>query len=374
MKVYLVGGAVRDAVMGVENNDRDFLVVGATAADMKARGYLNVGESFPVFWDPATGDQYALARKERKTGTGYRGFSVEFDPSVSLAEDLSRRDLTINAMARDLETGEIEDPYGGMKDLEAKVLRHVSNAFAEDPLRVVRLARFYARFGDFVIAQETIDLAVSLVHSGELDTLADERFWAEMEKVFEQAEDPFRFFKALWAFGAISDVKFFKDVFGSASVGAVGFGNAFGATKIARHLAKSGSSSEEVLMTFLGLVSSRDAKLSSKAVPTRVKTLVKNMWAVRDMPVDVTPQAVVEFLNKNRAWDPQHQSVNDLVTTMTIAEALGEKFVVSSAMMEHVVAVGRKVTAAPYMHLSGAEIGKAMAGDRLARIFEVMKG
>lgn len=214
MKTYLVGGAVRDSLLGLPSHDTDFVVVGATEEDMFARGYTRVGAHFPVYLDQ-DGNEWALARKERKIGTGYNGFSVEFDPSITIEDDLSRRDLTINAIAQDTETGEIVDPFNGRKDLEAKVLRHTSEAFIEDPLRVIRLARFFSRWNDFTIAADTRQLAMKIVESGEMDTLSDERFWAEMEKMFAQGGDGQRFFSVLWEFGVMTKVKFFTDVFGT---------------------------------------------------------------------------------------------------------------------------------------------------------------
>src|SRR5215218_9769443 len=172
MKTYLVGGAVRDALLGRPYTESDYVVVGATPDDLLALGYRAVGKDFPVFLHPQTGDQYALARTERKTGTGYYGFATRFSPDVTLEEDLARRDLTINAMAKDTD-GTIVDPYGGRRDLEARLLRHVSPAFVEDPLRVLRVARFAARYAPlgFRVAPETMGLMTSIVRSGEMRTL-----------------------------------------------------------------------------------------------------------------------------------------------------------------------------------------------------------
>lgn len=185
VKVYLVGGAVRDLLLGLEPKDKDYVVVGATPAEMIAAGFSQVGASFPVFLHPETGDEYALARTERKTGTGYHGFETFYDPSVTLEDDLQRRDLTINSMAMDLKTGDVIDPFGGRKDLHDGVLRHTSDAFADDPLRVLRLARFASRYG-FKVALPTIDLSIKLVESGELDTLPRERIWTELSKGFSE--------------------------------------------------------------------------------------------------------------------------------------------------------------------------------------------
>src|SRR6202165_3979630 len=177
MKIYRVGGAVRDELLGRPISDRDYVVVGATPEAMIAKGFRPVGRDFPVFLHPESGDEYALARTERKSGRGYHGFTFHVAPDVTLEEDLGRRDLTINAMARDAD-GALIDPYGGERDLSAGVLRHVSPAFAEDPLRVLRVARFAARLG-FAVAPETEALMRSITAGGELATLTPERVWQE---------------------------------------------------------------------------------------------------------------------------------------------------------------------------------------------------
>ncbi|HJV71783.1 multifunctional CCA addition/repair protein [Ideonella sp.] len=179
MKRYIVGGAVRDALLGRPVNDRDWVVVGSTPEAMVAAGYTPVGKDFPVFLHPQTHEEHALARTERKTAPGYRGFVVHADPAVTLEDDLRRRDLTINAIAQD-EHGALIDPYDGRRDLEAKVLRHVSEAFAEDPVRILRLARFAARFHDFSVAPETMALVREMVEAGEVDALVPERVWQEL--------------------------------------------------------------------------------------------------------------------------------------------------------------------------------------------------
>jgi tRNA nucleotidyltransferase (CCA-adding enzyme) len=185
MEVYLVGGAVRDELLGVAVAERDWVVVGGTPGELLTQGYRQVGASFPVFLHPDSGEEFALARTERKQGHGYHGFSVDFHPGVTLQEDLARRDLTINAMARD-EQGLLIDPYGGQRDLEQGVLRHVSDAFCEDPLRVLRVARFAARFADlgFGVDPSTLQLMREMVQTGELEHLVPERIWAELEKAF----------------------------------------------------------------------------------------------------------------------------------------------------------------------------------------------
>lgn len=184
MKTYLVGGAVRDELLGLSVRERDWVVVGATPDELRAQGFKPVGKDFPVFLHPETKEEYALARTERKTGPGYRGFETRFSPDVPLEQDLERRDLTINAIARDEQTGEIVDPFGGQRDIEARVLRHVSPAFVEDPVRVLRVARFAARFAPlgFTVAPETMALMQEIAARGELDALVPERVWQETQR------------------------------------------------------------------------------------------------------------------------------------------------------------------------------------------------
>jgi len=189
MQIYLVGGAVRDQLLQQPVKDKDFVVVGATVSEMLDAGFQQVGADFPVFLHPTTHEEYALARTERKQGSGYKGFSVHASPDVSLEDDLQRRDLTINAMAIEVVSltddtpvsGDVIDYYGGLQDLENKTLRHVSDAFSEDPLRVLRTARFYGRYYDlgFTIAEDTLTLMRQLVNSGELAHLSAERIWQE---------------------------------------------------------------------------------------------------------------------------------------------------------------------------------------------------
>lgn len=206
MKVYLVGGAVRDRLLGLEPGDRDWVVVGETQASMEAAGFKPVGRDFPVFLHPDTGEEHALARTERKSGRGYRGFVVDADPSVSLEEDLGRRDFTINAIAQDAD-GTLVDPYGGAGDLQARVLRHVGPAFVEDPLRVLRAARFMARFAPlgFSVAPETMTLMREMAASGELAELVPERVWQELRRALA-SKQPSAFLRTLHDAGALAVV------------------------------------------------------------------------------------------------------------------------------------------------------------------------
>lgn len=195
MKTYLVGGAVRDKLLGYPHHEHDWVVVGATPEEMLAAGFKPVGKDFPVFLHPKTNEEYALARTERKTGHGYHGFNFYCDPNVTLEQDLERRDLTINAIAQD-DTGELVDPYGGQRDLEQKILRHVSPAFAEDPLRLLRVARFAARYYHlgFHIADETIQLMRDIVAAGEVEHLVSERVWKETERALNEANPEIYFY------------------------------------------------------------------------------------------------------------------------------------------------------------------------------------
>jgi len=206
MKIYLVGGAVRDRLLGLPVQDRDYVVVGATPQDLIALGYKPVGKDFPVFLHPQTREEYALARTERKTGPGYHGFAFIADASVTLEDDLRRRDLTINAIAED-EDGVLVDPFGGAADLRGRVLRHVSPAFAEDPVRVLRVARFAARYAGrgFEVAPETLGLMQQMVRSGEVDHLVPERVWAETQKALTENQ-PSAFLRTLRACGALGRV------------------------------------------------------------------------------------------------------------------------------------------------------------------------
>lgn len=202
MKIYRVGGAVRDALLGLPVRDHDWVVVGATPEALAAAGYLPVGKDFPVFLHPQTREEYALARTERKTAQGYHGFAVHAAPDVTLEEDLARRDLTLNAIAQDAD-GKLTDPYGGQRDIKARVLRHVTSAFAEDPVRILRVARFAARFTDFSVAPETLQLMRDMVAGGEVDALVPERVWQELARGLMERQ-PSRMFEVLRSCGALA--------------------------------------------------------------------------------------------------------------------------------------------------------------------------
>ncbi|MDA0575399.1 multifunctional CCA addition/repair protein [Burkholderia gladioli] len=210
MRIYAVGGAIRDELLGVPVQDRDYVVVGATPEQLAAQGYRPVGKDFPVFLHPRTHEEYALARTERKTAAGYHGFQFYFAPDVTLEEDLARRDLSINAMARELSpdgslVGPVVDPFDGRADLAAKRFRHVGPAFVEDPVRILRIARFAARFADFTVAPETLALMREMVTAGEVDALVPERVWQELSRGLMEAK-PSRMFEVLRECGALARI------------------------------------------------------------------------------------------------------------------------------------------------------------------------
>lgn len=204
IQTYIVGGAVRDELLGLAVEDQDYVVVGSTPEAMEVAGFKPVGKDFPVFLHPKTHQEYALARTERKTGLGYKGFVVHASPDVTLVEDLARRDLTINAIAK-AENGQLIDPFNGLADIQSKTLRHVSDAFAEDPVRILRAARFAARFTDFNVAPETILLMQSMVAAGEVDALVAERVWQEIAKGLMETK-PSRMFDVLRECGALKKI------------------------------------------------------------------------------------------------------------------------------------------------------------------------
>ncbi len=204
MKTYCVGGAVRDELLGFPIKDKDFVVVGATPQAMLDAGYRPVGKDFPVFLHPKTHDEYALARTERKTAKGYKGFTVHASPDVTLEEDLARRDLTINAIAKDAD-GKLIDPFNGQADIQSKILRHVSSAFAEDPVRILRAARFAARLTEFSLAPETLALMRQMVAAGEVNALVPERVWQELSQGLME-QKPSRMFEVLRACGALQKI------------------------------------------------------------------------------------------------------------------------------------------------------------------------
>jgi tRNA nucleotidyltransferase (CCA-adding enzyme) len=295
MQIFLVGGAVRDELLGLPVAERDWVVVGATPDDLTRLGYRQVGKDFPVFLHPDTREEYALARTERKTGPGYHGFAVCFSPDVTLEEDLRRRDLTVNAMARAAD-GSLIDPYGGRNDLSARILRHVSPAFSEDPVRILRLARFAARFAPlgFTVALETADLLTQMVRAGEVEALVAERVWAETAKALRESH-PSVYFATLAGCGALAAV--FPEIDSltaapgglDAALATLDRAAADGAAPRVRFAA---------LMLHLGGVEPVESLCARGRIPTEFRELaVASRRALAAEPVShLEPQALLAFL------------------------------------------------------------------------------
>jgi tRNA nucleotidyltransferase (CCA-adding enzyme) len=293
MQTYIVGGAVRDALLGLPVNDRDWVVVGASPQQLIASGFLPVGKDFPVFLHPETREEYALARTERKTAAGYHGFVFHAEPTVTLEQDLARRDLTINAMAQDPQ-GVIVDPFGGRRDLDDRVLRHVTQAFREDPVRILRVARFAARFRDFSVAPETLRLMREMVDAGEADALVAERVWQELARGLMEAQ-PGRMFDELRECGALA--KLLPEV-----------ESRWGAT-LARVLAEAARRSAPLPVRFACLVHSLGDELRGLCerlrVPTECRELaevVSREHANVDDAANAAPETLVRLLERCDAF------------------------------------------------------------------------
>lgn len=362
MNTYLVGGAVRDSLMGIVPTDFDYVVVGSTPAEMEAQGYTPVGVSFPVYLHPQHDGEYALARTERKTGEGYQGFTTE-TTGVTLEADLARRDLTINSIAYDNETGQYIDPCGGIEDISRRVLRHTSDAFADDPLRVIRLARMYARYVDFSIDHSTVLLVHRIIESGEMDTIPHERYWAELHKVFAdhslQAIGVVRFTAFLHMTGALSKIQFFKDVFGASDYSTL---NAVG-EKFIVHFAKSDPELAVALwITTLVKYSNGSTKFSMPALPTRVSKLLQLSSRLAN-PQWSSAEFNLGILESCGAFGNSTRTLADVVAFLHTIEDVRGAIVL---MLSHVAA--KSVTSEPYLHLKGPAIGAAIRAARAAAI------
>lgn len=360
MKTYLVGGAVRDKLLGLQAKDRDYVVVGSSAEEMLADGYEQVGTGFPVFLHPKTGEEYALARREKKVGAGYTGFEFDVSSDVTLEEDLSRRDLTINSMAMDADDNLI-DPFGGSIDLECRVLRHTSDAFGEDPLRIVRLARFYARYSryTFTVADSTMKLAKEMIDRGDLDELKDERFWRELEKVLSDYS-PEKFFELLFKLDGLNKIDFFTRAFG----GNVTWPDVAAMMQVARKCSLLDKSLR--LDVFVALLAPAEVKSFFSTV--RSAHLYNSLQVLKGLNADCTGQEVNRLLTSSRAWS-ESTTADDLVTAVrTFDNAVGKhSFALTGWQLKHLLAAGRAVTSEPFQHLTGKEIGDAMSADRTSR-------
>jgi len=356
---YLVGGAVRDTLMGFDPKDRDYVVVGASPARMLELGFEEVGQGFPVFLHPETREEYALARRERKTGPGYGGFEFDVDTSVSLEDDLSRRDLTINSMA--MRDGVVVDPFGGQEDLKNRILRHTSDAFGEDPLRVIRLARFFARYRPkgFSVAPETMELAAEMVRRGDLNELPTERFWLEIEKAFSDAH-PEMFFDFLTTLKVYDYVKFFKETFARGS-----------SIAMAKSVKLMFPQRPDMAVTvFSAWRSFSDTK---NFYSSRAKELFDTVNAYADLGGPPTAEELVRFFQKNRFFS-EGTRFDDFLMALGAYEGCTPEPVVYLTWQNVLMFVNaaRTVTAEPFQHLKGREIGDAMFRARVAAVEAVL--
>ena len=375
MKIYAVGGAIRDTLMGLPVHDIDYVVVGSSVEEMVAKGFRPVGKDFPVFLHPETQAEYALARTERKTGKGYKGFHFYADPTVTLEQDLERRDLTINAMAQEVgsdgkQFGPIIDPYNGQEDLAAKVFRHVSDAFAEDPLRLLRIARFAARFPEFTVADETLVALKAIVQSGELNALSAERIWQELARGLVAAK-PMHLFQVLLNTGAATTVlpsrlraQLAEEPFREALIA---------------HFAFAGNSLEErCAITLMNLPAS---EIRSWADCVRMPIEVRDFSEIfSDLNVLVseylsTPYQAVDVLNWfNRAdvWrKPDRAQV-----ILNLAESLGMNVLVLINAMRNALAINTAeiIASVPAEDRSNGErIGGAFEAARLAAVTSALE-
>ncbi|WP_346796097.1 polynucleotide adenylyltransferase [Halomonas sp. Bachu 37] len=386
LQVYRVGGAVRDALLGWPVYDNDWVVVGTTPEDMRRRGFRAVGRDFPVFLHPDTHEEYALARTERKSGHGYGGFVMHASPDVTLEEDLARRDLTINAMAEDSD-GKLHDPYQGRVDLETRVLRHVSPAFIEDPLRVLRTARFLARYAGlgFVIAEETQALMRRIVESDELNHLAAERIWTETEKALGEPH-PEAYFRALHACGAL--VRVMPELF-EVPVDEI--------TGDEPGVQTSESEKDAFLKTFLArlqqvpetdiplahwryarLVESlpeekRQALAMRLRLPNNVARLARHTAASRElleafeMTSRLVPEQVMAWLDRLDAWRKPRQVEGQLAWMMCQAPALGKR-------LAHGWGAASRVEVKPLLEqgYKGKSLGEALADARRQAVAQAL--
>jgi tRNA nucleotidyltransferase (CCA-adding enzyme) len=318
MKIYCVGGAVRDELLGLPVRDRDYVVVGATPEEMVALGFRPVGRDFPVFLHPETHEEHALARTERKTARGYHGFEFHAAPDVTLEQDLARRDLTVNAMARDA-SGTLIDPFGGASDLRAGVLRHVSPAFAEDPVRILRVARFAARFG-FEVAPDTAALMRAMVGNGEADALVAERVWQELAHGLME-KCPSRMFAVLRSCGALARIAPELDALwedagaASSAMAALDAAAQAGATLAGRVAALAGALDPLAVESLAG-------RLKMPADCRELAGLAARHARTIECARELDAQAVLELLDATDAWR-RPQRFDELVRAVLAAEPLG---------------------------------------------------
>lgn len=354
MQVFLVGGAVRDTLLGRQPKDQDWVIVGASQEDIDrlvAEGYTQVGSDFPVFLHPETGDEYALARVERKTGAGYHGFTVKADSNVTVEEDLARRDLTINSMAMS-DGGDVIDPYGGLRDLHNRILRHTTEAFAEDPLRVLRLARFAARFSGWKVAPETIELCKQIGEAGELNHLSIERVWTEMEKAFKEPS-PHRFLEILDECDALKHCKILADLF------------EYNDTD--KRLMSKLSTIPENQRLFVAIGAIAVKVPCAHGGPMRARDCFENMNEV--LGADRNAVDLYRVLKKSRALQSGIQ-FSDLIEAVFLYERAGVSDMLSFGTKDLIKAqhIAMNVRAIEFAGLEGKALGKAIEDARISAL------
>ena len=353
MKTYLVGGAVRDFLLGKEASDLDYVVVNATSAEMLAAGYKQVGADFPVFLHPVTGSEYALARVERKVGPGYHGFAVIANGNVSIEEDLMRRDLTINAMAIEVDPdtnemiGALIDPYGGVGDLGRQQLRHTSEAFSEDPLRVLRVARFAAKLPGFTIAHQTKWLCTEMIERGDLKNLTQERVWLETYKALDSKE-PARYFDELWNFGVAFNVPGLEFLAYTSS--------AYTAAVLAKTALLPEELRKDITLAYLlvgaNLVAT-PAEATLKGLPanvSRAATLLRMNWH------DFQPEPMYERLLKSGAFRGHWEFIDSVLVLLDPITVGRNRLALTRA---------EAITASSFPDLEGKALGEAIKRGRL---------
>ena len=362
MQIFIVGGFVRDALLGKEPKDVDYVVVGSSVEEMMQLGYSQVGADFPVFLHPTSKDEYALARIERKSGDGYHGFAINASSDVTLQEDLERRDLTISSIAKCFTTGKLFDPFNGQKDLEDKILRHTSVAFCEDPLRVVRLIRFATCMSEFTIAEETEKLAKEMVKNGDLNHLPNERFWAEITKVFTDVDITTRFFDLVFKFEMHKHVNFFKELFSPdiSSIDICKAATLAGARSIVGSL-----STEQHLNQVLGAVS----KHNGKTIKTASSSLQKIVRSVdnflRTRPE--TPHDILEFAKSLHAFS-QGSITSEVYGSLWVLYNATSVGSITCEKLDNVftsIKLMQQIKADKFLHLKGKDIGLALDKARM---------
>jgi len=370
MQIYLVGGAVRDELLGLKVKDRDWVVVGATPDDMLQRGYKQVGADFPVFLHPGSREEYALARTERKQGRGYHGFEVYSAPDVTLEDDLKRRDLTINAMARD-EQDQIVDPFNGQQDMKQRLLRHVSEAFAEDPLRILRTARFAARFQPlgFTVCEQTMALMRSMVADGEVDHLVPERVWQEIQRALLEKE-PGTFFQVLRDTGALAVLipELNPEPTFAAAMAALRCAHANNASTEQRFAALLSPLTEDVCVARAdALKAPNDCKNLARLVTTFTPALTGTYFA-KDTP---GPDKVFALLDAADLWR-RPERFDALTATLTCTLAKTDQQALTTLERAATSAAGVEPKALMAEGYSGRALGKAIREERLRRIHDVL--